>query len=100
MERASTTELMDDLRNIMHKADELLRATAGETGEQAEEARRRIRSALESARSRLLAAQSSVAELSDDAMRATESYVRENPWQALAVAAGVGLILGSLLTRR
>ena len=29
-----------------------------------------------------------------------ESYVRENPWNALGIAAGVGLVLGILLSRR
>ena len=29
-----------------------------------------------------------------------ESYVRENPWHSLGIAAGVGLVLGVLLSRR
>jgi ElaB/YqjD/DUF883 family membrane-anchored ribosome-binding protein len=31
---------------------------------------------------------------------ATETYVRENPWQAIGVAAGAGVLIGLLLTRR
>ena len=29
-----------------------------------------------------------------------ENYVRENPWQSVGIAAGVGLVLGILLARR
>jgi ElaB/YqjD/DUF883 family membrane-anchored ribosome-binding protein len=29
-----------------------------------------------------------------------DQYVRSNPWQAVAVAAGVGLLLGVLVSRR
>jgi ElaB/YqjD/DUF883 family membrane-anchored ribosome-binding protein len=31
---------------------------------------------------------------------ATDEYVRENPWQSVGIAAGVGLLLGLLLSRR
>jgi ElaB/YqjD/DUF883 family membrane-anchored ribosome-binding protein len=34
------------------------------------------------------------------AMRATDEYVHDNPWQALGVAAGVGFLLGYLIGRR
>ena len=31
-----------------------------------------------------------------DAAQTVDNYVRENPWVALAVAAGIGLVLGLL----
>jgi len=31
---------------------------------------------------------------------ATEEYVRDNPWQSVGVAAGVGLLIGLLIARR
>jgi ElaB/YqjD/DUF883 family membrane-anchored ribosome-binding protein len=33
-------------------------------------------------------------------MRTTDLYVRDNPWQAVGIAAGLGLIVGLLLRRR
>ena len=45
------------------------------------------------------------AEVEDEALRrareiadATDEYVRENPWQSVGIAAGVGLLLGLLLS--
>ena len=32
--------------------------------------------------------------------RATDDYVHENPWKAVGVAAGVGIILGMLIGRK
>jgi ElaB/YqjD/DUF883 family membrane-anchored ribosome-binding protein len=40
------------------------------------------------------------AEMGEEAVRTTETDVRDNPWQALGIAAGVELVLGLLLTRR
>jgi ElaB/YqjD/DUF883 family membrane-anchored ribosome-binding protein len=36
----------------------------------------------------------------EDAVIATEDYMRRNPWQSVGIAAGVGLVLGVLLARR
>ena len=56
--------------------------------------------ALDSARARLKAMQGSAAEMGEEAVKATETYVRDNPWQAIGIAAGVGLVLGLLISRR
>ena len=100
MELVTTAKLMDDLRTVVRDTEDLLKATAAQTGEKAEEARRRAMAALERARTRLQEAQASATEMGGEAVKATEQYVKENPWQALGIAAGVGLVLGVLLSRR
>ena len=35
-----------------------------------------------------------------EAVRATDDYVHENPWQSVGVAAGVAFLLGLLVSRR
>ena len=35
-----------------------------------------------------------------DAAKATDDYVHENPWQAIGIAAAVGLVAGLLMSRR
>jgi ElaB/YqjD/DUF883 family membrane-anchored ribosome-binding protein len=32
--------------------------------------------------------------------KTTDSYVRENPWQVVGIAAAVGIALGIMMTRR
>ena len=100
MEQVSTGRLMEDLRTVVRDTEELLKATASQTGDKAEEARRRVSAALDGAKVRLQQAQASAAQMSDEALKATEQYVRDNPWQAVGIAAGVGLVLGALLARR
>jgi ElaB/YqjD/DUF883 family membrane-anchored ribosome-binding protein len=91
---------MDDLRRVVQDTEALLRATEGALGEKADDARRRVQAALETARERLKSAQGSAAEMGEEAVRSTEAYVRDKPWQALGIAAGVGLVVGFLLSRR
>ena len=82
-------ELMDDLKAVIADAEELLRATAGEAGPKIQEVRERAEESLRAAREHL---SGTGAEL--------DSKVRANPWAAVGIAAGVGLIVGILLSRK
>jgi len=33
-------------------------------------------------------------------VRATDEYVQDNPWQAVGIAAAVGLVIGLLISKR
>ena len=81
--------MMDELRSVIENAEELLRATAGEAGPKVQEARARAEESLRNARERLLGAGHEL-----------DSRVRANPWAAVGIAAGIGLILGVLLSRK
>ena len=86
---AATDNLMDELRDVVAAAEDLLKATTGERGERIEEIRARAEEALRTARERLEGVGS---RLNDE--------VRQHPWAAVAIAAGIGLVLGVLLSRK
>lgn len=95
----SKEKLMQDLRVVVADAEELLRATAGQAGEKAAAARERIQESLVVAKERLVAAERAVVEKTKQAAKATDEYVHENPWKSVGIAAGVGLIIGMLISR-
>jgi len=95
----SKEKLMQDLRVVLADAEELLRATAGQAGDKAAAARERIQESLVAAKERLVAAERAVVEKTKQAAKATDEYVHENPWKAVGIAAGVGLIVGMLISR-
>ncbi len=95
----SKEKLMQDFRVVVTDAEELLRATAGLAGEKVSAARERIQENLASAKVRLSAAEEAVAAKTKQAARATDEYVHENPWKAVGIGAGVGLIVGMLISR-
>ena len=95
----SKEKLMQDLRVVVADAEELLRATAGQAGEKMSVARERIQENLAAAKERLAAAQDAVVVRTKEAAKVTDEYVHENPWKAVGIAAGVGLIIGMLISR-
>ena len=88
------------LRTVIADAEELLKATANQAGEKAAAARERVQDSLHQAKVRLAQAEDVVVQRSKQAARATDDYVHENPWHAVGVAAGVGLVIGLLIGRR
>ena len=98
--RATTRQLVDDLRVVVRDAEALLKATSGEAGEKVTEARTRAEQTLRDARERLKVAEEDAAQRSREMVDDAELYVKANPWQAVGIAAGVGLVLGLLLGRR
>ncbi len=95
----SKEKLMQDLQLVVSDAEELLKATAGQAGDKVSAARERIQESLSTARARLSEAQEAMLEKTKQAARATDEYVHENPWRAVGIAAGVGLVVGMLISR-
>lgn len=88
--------LTEELRELVSDAEALLRAGTASGGEAARDARERIQVTLHELRERLAALEQQVSTRA----REVDTYVRDNPWQAVAVAGGVALLLGLIMGRR
>jgi ElaB/YqjD/DUF883 family membrane-anchored ribosome-binding protein len=89
-------KLVQDFKVVVHDAESLLKATAGELGEKAREARSRLTTSLESAKVNMH-------KIEDKAIagaRAGDRVIREHPYQAVGTAFGLGLLIGILVTRK
>jgi ElaB/YqjD/DUF883 family membrane-anchored ribosome-binding protein len=93
-------KLVADLKVVVADAEELLRATASQAGEKVSVARERIQASLATAKVKLAEAERALLERTKEAAKATDDYVRDNPWQAVGIAAVAGLVLGILISRR
>jgi ElaB/YqjD/DUF883 family membrane-anchored ribosome-binding protein len=96
----SQEKLVTDIRAVIADAEEILLATADQTGEKIASLRSRIKERVLDARIRLDAAEEVLVEKTRAAARATDDYVHENPWQAVGIGAGIGFLLGLVLGRR
>ncbi|HEY6641720.1 DUF883 family protein [Povalibacter sp.] len=96
----TTDRLVEDLKTVMNDAEALLRATSAQTGEKIQEVRARAEESLRQARERLSQVEEEALRRARELADATEEYVRDNPWQSIGIAAGIGLVLGILISRR
>lgn len=90
-------KLVSDFRALVSSAEELLRATASQAGDRMADARARFQDSLEDAKVMLANTETMLTDKTRDAARATDQYVHDNPWKAVAASAFVGLLLGLLM---
>ncbi|WP_298010207.1 DUF883 family protein [uncultured Aquabacterium sp.] len=100
MSAAQKDILVADLKRVLADAEALLKATAGDGAEELLQVRGRLQATLSQAKDGLIEAQAAVVDKAKAAAKATDGYVHENPWKAIGVAAGVGLLLGVVIGRR
>ncbi|MEZ5564848.1 MAG: DUF883 family protein [Gammaproteobacteria bacterium] len=98
--KTPSERLMRDLQTVVEDAEALLQATAAQTGERIESVRARAKESLQQAKARLQTAEDEAMEHVREVAANADEYVQANPWQAVGVAAGVGLLLGLLISRR
>ena len=93
---AETTEsgrLAEELKQLVNDAEALLREGLSNG---AAEAQARAQESIADLRERLAGLEQQL----NARARQVDEYVRENPWQAVAVAGGLALILGLIMARR
>lgn len=93
-------QLVDDFKKVIDDTEELLKVTANETGGKIGAVRERAEESLREARRKLNALEGDLVIQTKAAAKATDELVHENPWQAVAIAAGIGLLFGMLSSRR
>jgi ElaB/YqjD/DUF883 family membrane-anchored ribosome-binding protein len=93
-------KLVADMRVVIADAEELLRATAGQASEKVAAARAKIQESLTGAKAKLEQLSAASSERAKAAAHATDDYVRDHPWHSVGIAALVGLVLGTLISRR
>lgn len=93
-------KLVRDIKASIAEAEDILSVIADQAGEKTDKVRVRIQNRLSDARTRLIEAEALLVNKTKAAAQATDAYVHESPWKAVGIAAGVGLLVGLLFTRR
>ena len=97
---ANMEKLGKDLNDLSSDAEEMMEATAGETGERIRELRNRLSSALETAKT----SYQKVQEKAVAGAKVADKTIREHPYQSIGIAAGaafgLGLLIGVLAGRK
>ncbi|MDP3294619.1 MAG: hypothetical protein Q8M37_07750 [Nevskia sp.] len=90
----SSDALASSAHDLATHAEELMRQTAAVSSDSIAVLREKLQDSLRSARTQIASAQDYAMERGKQAVTATDSYVHEKPWQAIAIAALAGALIG------
>ena len=93
-------QLNDHFKAALADAEALVKATANLGGETLAGVRAKAEESLKVLRARSAEAQAALVVKARAAANITDAYVHDSPWEAIGVAAGVGLLIGVLVARR
>ena len=96
----SQERLAQDFRTVLDDAQDLLRHATDEAGKGYSDARQRLQASVDSARHGIEGLEDALLDGARRASRSADGYVRAHPWETIAVGAGIGLLLGSLISLR
>jgi ElaB/YqjD/DUF883 family membrane-anchored ribosome-binding protein len=96
----TTDSLIQDLKAVVGDAEDLLKVTASQSGEQISRIRARAEESLRTARARMKDITESAEAQALAAARDFNKQVHDNPWTAIGIAAGVGFVVGVLAGRK
>ena len=94
--RHAAEDIATELRSLMSELEDTL---ADGTQADAVALRAQLRKRLDVARERLNETRDAVRERAETALADADDYVRENPWQTIAIVGGIALIAGALFAR-
>jgi ElaB/YqjD/DUF883 family membrane-anchored ribosome-binding protein len=93
------SRLIADVHTVLADVEELLQATANQGGDKVAAIRAKVTDSLSEAKEKLLVAEQRVVDKGKAAVKATDQYVHENPWQSALIAGGVGFVIGFIVTK-
>ena len=94
---AARERLVDDVKTLTKDVQELLKVTATVVGGKASEARDKVQASLKVAQDKLGTYHEQAKAKGAEAAARTDEYVRDNPWNAVGVAAAVGFVVGLVI---
>lgn len=98
-DRVTAGKLMVDMKMLAADTGQLLKATGGQTGQFIAQARADAQESLKAAGARVADLSNVALDKTRRAGRATDDYVRANPWKIISFGAVAGLVLGIFLAR-
>jgi ElaB/YqjD/DUF883 family membrane-anchored ribosome-binding protein len=93
-------ETMAQLSRTVAQAEDLLRALGDESGEAIDAMRTRVSATLRDARTRLSGRAEQARSIASSTMTQADRFVHENPWRAVAIGAGIGVVVAMMMSSR
>jgi len=93
-------QLLSDLKTVIQDAEAWLRHSGHLTGEEFKAAKAKFERTLVKAKDDIVRLEEAAVEKAKVAAKATDEYVKENPWKAVGLGTAVGVVIGMLIARK
>lgn len=92
--------VVDEVGAMLSDAQHMLQRAGAETGDIARDLRSQVDGSLSAVKSRLHAVEQDALHRAKLTRRAADQFVHDKPWQAVGIAAVLGIVIGLLMNRR
>ena len=96
----SSDHLIGDFKALMADAEALIKATASHEEGPLSAIRSKALDTLTNAKESLSSVEGALTEKAKEVAEGADEFVHRNPWEAVGVAAGLGLLIGLFIGRR
>jgi ElaB/YqjD/DUF883 family membrane-anchored ribosome-binding protein len=96
----SSDQLIGEFKALMADAEALIKATEGHADGAIGSIRSKALETIAGAKESLAGIEGQLADKAKAAAASADDYVNRNPWEAVGVAAGLGLLIGLFIRRR
>jgi ElaB/YqjD/DUF883 family membrane-anchored ribosome-binding protein len=100
IDKGTGAEVRDEIGDFVDEVLDLLSGARDSGKEDFSDLRARLQGRAQRLKDGALKGQAELRAAAESAASTADDYVHENPWQAIAAAGVVGLVLGMLLSRR
>lgn len=97
---SSADQLISEFKSLMADAEALIKATGDHPSETISSVRNKALETLSGAKVSLSNLEGTLTEKAKVVAEGADDFVHRNPWEAIGVAAGLGLLVGLLIRRR
>lgn len=96
----SKDQVVSDFKALLSEGEALFKSATGSGDQAIAAARDQFKQQLSTAKARYAELQNATVQQAKRAAAVTNEYVHGNPWTSIAVAGGVGLLVGMLISTR
>jgi len=93
-------QLLSDLKTVLQDAESWLRHNGQMTGDELKAAKAKLEGAIVKAKDDIVRMEEAVVEKTKVAAKATDEYVKDNPWKAVGLGTAIGVVIGMLIARK
>ena len=93
-------QLIDEFKSLVADAEALIKATQDHPGETISNLRNKALETISGAKEKISSLEGDLADKAKAVAAGADDFVHRNPWEAIGVAAGLGLLIGLFIRRR